>query len=122
MRFLLINQNITTIINSAGLVSIEKCENNKKLAYKSNTKLVRIIIDAIKDTDTTLLDTLPGWPDTAGSYLKAAGRKEAGGHIATAVNQQCFQLINENGLFFSKSELTEKFKESFDINKPVIAY
>ena len=31
-------------------------------------------------------------------------------------------MINENGLFFSKSELTEKFKESFDINKPVIAY
>ena len=47
----LIKQNITTIINSAGLVSIEKCENNKKQAYKSNTNLVKIIIDAIKDTD-----------------------------------------------------------------------
>ncbi len=51
LKKFLINQNITTIINSAGLVSIEKCENNKKLAYKSNTKLVRIIIDAIKDMD-----------------------------------------------------------------------
>ena len=96
---------------------IDSLEDNVHL--KATTEDVR---NAIKDTDTTLLDTLPGWPDTAGSYLKAAGRKEAGGHIATAVNQQCFQLINENGLFFSKSELTEKFKESFDINKPVIAY
>ena len=55
LKRFLINKNITTIINSAGLVSIEKCQSNKKLAYQSNANLVSIIIDAIKDTDIKLV-------------------------------------------------------------------
>ena len=55
LKRFLINKHITTIINSAGLVSIEKCQSNKKLAYQSNANLVSIIIDAIKDTDIKLV-------------------------------------------------------------------
>ena len=80
------------------------------------------VLHAIKDTDTTILDTLPGWPNTAGKYLMRAGRKESGGHIATAVHQECFSLVGDDGLFLPKKTLVKSFRNSFDINKPLVAY
>ena len=64
--------------------------------------------------DTAILDTF-GWPNTAGAYLIRAGRKESGGHIATAV--PC-SLVGDDGLFLPIKTLVKRFKNSFDINKP----
>lgn len=80
------------------------------------------VLRAIEDTDTTILDTLPGWPNTAGKYLMRAGRKESGGHIATAVHQECFSLVGNDGLFLPKKTLVERFNSAFDVHKPLIAY
>ena len=51
-----------------------------------------------------------------------AGRKESGGHIATAVHQECFSLVGDDGLFLPKKTLVKSFRNSFDINKPLVAY
>lgn len=47
--------NISIIINAAGYVSLEKCEQNKKIALKANSKIVDIISKSIKGLDVKFI-------------------------------------------------------------------
>lgn len=51
----LIEKNISIIINASGLTSLEQCEINKNEAINSNSKIVGIILNSIKNLDVKLV-------------------------------------------------------------------
>lgn len=89
-----------------------------------NASMVATASDVLAATssDTQIVDTLAGWPNTAERYGKRYG-PERQGHIASAFNVPCGELLQPDGCFKPDNELRHYFEaQGTDLSVPLIAY
>jgi len=80
------------------------------------------VLSATKGNGVQLMDTLPGWPNTAKTYGRDPARQ---GHIPTANNANARELLllDNHGKLKDLATIKAYFeKEGTDLNKPLIAY
>lgn len=93
------------------------------LVDKANMKATaEDVVAATKGNGVQLMDTLPGWPNTAKTYGRDPMRQ---GHIPTANNANARELLllDDHGKLKDKETIRAYFeKEGTDLSKPLIAY
>jgi thiosulfate/3-mercaptopyruvate sulfurtransferase len=80
------------------------------------------VLLATSSDDVQIMDTLAGWPNTAERYGKRYGA-ERQGHISSAFNVPCGELLQPDGCFKPEAELRQYFEQQgTDLSAPLIAY
>ena len=92
--------------------NVESLVDHGKATRVSTDEMVKVA----ESGDTQILDSLPGWPHTA-------GRWDIKGHIKGAANVNFIEITDPaTGAFMEKEPFKAYVEKSFDLSKPIVAY